>query len=118
MVRELIDNALDAGATLITVRLLSGGVRLIAVEDDGAGIVREQLPMAFKRHATSKISSLSELEAVATFGFRGEALAAINAISDCAIASTGVGSNAKPTTSALNCSVCFSVARFTLHRPG
>ncbi len=87
MVRELIDNALDAGATLITVRLLSGGVRLIAVEDDGAGIVREQLPMAFKRHATSKISSLSELEAVATFGFRGEALAAINAISDCAIAS-------------------------------
>ena len=87
VVRELIDNALDAGATLITVRLLSGGVRLIAVEDDGAGIVREQLPMAFKRHATSKISSLSELESVATFGFRGEALAAINAISDCAIAS-------------------------------
>ena len=87
VVRELVDNALDAGATQIVVRLLEGGVRLISVEDNGVGMDDTNLPMALKRHATSKIQELADLDSVSTMGFRGEALAAIAAVSDLSLTS-------------------------------
>ena len=91
IVKELLENCIDAGATRIDIEIEAGGTRLIKIRDNGCGISSDELPVALSRHATSKISSLDDLTAVSTLGFRGEALSSIAAVSRLSIVSLPEG---------------------------
>jgi DNA mismatch repair protein MutL len=91
IVKELVENSIDAGATRVRIHIEEGGVRCIRIQDDGCGIDRDDLPFALSRHATSKIHSFGDLEQVATLGFRGEALASIASVSRLSLVSRARG---------------------------
>ncbi|GER87492.1 hypothetical protein KDW_16540 [Dictyobacter vulcani] len=93
VVKELIENSIDAGATQIRVDLTHGGLQLIRITDNGCGISAEELPLALTRHATSKVANIDDLEHILSLGFRGEALASISAVAEVALVSRPRGSD-------------------------
>ncbi|MBQ1992279.1 MAG: DNA mismatch repair endonuclease MutL, partial [Clostridia bacterium] len=81
VIKELVENSVDAGATAITIEIKNGGVKYIRISDNGSGILKEDVPKAFLRHATSKVATAFDLDSISTLGFRGEALASVCAVS-------------------------------------
>ena len=93
VVKELVENSLDAGSTSVSITVENGGFDALVVEDNGSGIVAEDLPLALDRHATSKLTNKNDLASIASLGFRGEALASIGMVSRLTIASRPASSD-------------------------